>query len=68
MDQSTPHKSSRKKKIILFASILLLFFALFALVGGVLVLILNMGTDPEGYTLSEKYQIRTYRKRVCLYR
>ncbi len=59
MDQSAPHKSSRKKGIILFASILLLFFALVALIGGALVLYFNTGTDPEGYTLSEKYQVRT---------
>jgi hypothetical protein len=38
---------------------LLLAFGLIALIGGAAVAYLNMGTDSEGYALSEKYHIET---------
>jgi hypothetical protein len=54
------HKAGRKRKIIfVIASILLIAFGLIALIGGAAVAYLNMGTDSEGYALSEKYPIKT---------
>lgn len=59
MNQSGPSKSGVKRKLILVICILLIFFGVFALIAGGVILFLNTGIDPEGYALSEKYQVRT---------
>jgi hypothetical protein len=57
---NTTHKPGRKKRIlIIVASILLLAISAIAIVGGATILYLNMGTDSEGYALSESYSIKT---------
>jgi hypothetical protein len=59
-NNSPIYKAGRRRKVIfVLASILLMAFGLIALVGGAAVAYLNMGTDSEGYALSEKYQIET---------
>jgi hypothetical protein len=59
-NNNTIHKAGTKRKIIfVIASILLITLGLIALVSGAAVAYLNMGTDSEGYALSEKYPIKT---------
>jgi LPXTG-motif cell wall-anchored protein len=62
------HKAGRRRKVIfVIASILLVAFGLIALVSGAAVAYLNMGTDSEGYALSEKYQIETSSNALALW-
>ncbi len=50
----------RKRRILLWTAVILFFsFGATALVAGAVIQAFNMGTDPEGYTLSNTYQVRT---------
>jgi hypothetical protein len=54
------NKVGKKKRVlIILVSILLFIIGAAALLGGAAVLYFNMGTDNEGYALSEKYEIKT---------
>lgn len=59
-DPSTIDKMVRKKRVLfILISILLFVLGIAALVGGATVLYFNMGTDNEGYALSESYEIKS---------
>jgi hypothetical protein len=51
--------TGKRKKLLLAAAILLFVFGATAVVAGSSIQVLNMGTDPEGYALSNTYSVRT---------
>jgi hypothetical protein len=57
---STVNKVGRRKKVaFIVAAVLLCAFGLIALVGGAYITYLNVGTDAEGYAISQNYPVQT---------
>jgi len=53
-------KGRRRSRIILFVvCILLLILGVSAILGGVVILVLNQGTDEDGFALSNVYEVRS---------
>lgn len=59
-EKAVPEKGRRRNRIILLVvCILLLILGVSALLGGVAILVLNQGTDEDGFALSNVYEVRS---------